>query len=447
MKAIIHANIWKNDLDALVIDDGIIQRIDSTESILKEITENDEVIDLKGSFVLPGFIDNHMHLLKYGFYKSILSLEYANNTEDIKKALLEHLPQEKDKWLISKKNELKLITKDLLDDVSKEKPIVVIDFNSNSIVVNSKAMEISGITESITYEHGLVNYEKGFIQNQAAQLILSNYEVKDSDLKNYLSVAMKECNHYGITTVCSDDFTSLTNNYVKPLDLYSKESYQGNLTLHIFEQCSFNTIEDFANFLDEGYATGIGEDYFEIGPLQMELDDTNNNLYYEDEELQEIIHLASTYNTPTICITHSSKAINQSLKVYKDEVLEGNPLGYSLINTSELTDEQINKIKQMNLNYICNGYSEAPSNNPDVLNAIYSLITNNKDITVNEAISIYTEVNAKVINHSDTLGKVQEGYEADLVVLDKDITKCDKEDILKIKVLMTLVSGNEVYSR
>ena len=62
MKAIIHANIYKKDEDALLIDDGIIQEIDSSENILKKITNEDELIDLKGAFLLPGFIDSHIHI-------------------------------------------------------------------------------------------------------------------------------------------------------------------------------------------------------------------------------------------------------------------------------------------------------------------------------------------------------------------------------------------------
>ena len=109
-------------------------------------------------------------------------------------------------------------------------------------------------------------------------------------------------------------------------------------------------------------------------------------------------------------------------------------------------------------NTLCANGSDAPVETPDVLKGIYlavtrqSLTTNDKMnqdecLTIDEAISTYTDSAAKILGHGDTRGKIEVGYDADLVVLDTDITKCDVMDILKTKVLMTIVHGEEVYSR
>ena len=240
MKAIIHANIYKKDEDALLIDDGIIQEIDSSENILKKITNEDERIDLKGAFLLPGFIDSHIHMLSLGYTLSIVSLKYCQSLDDIKKAIVEHLPKNKEELFVARGyNEVsypyhKGPTKAFLDDISKDIPIVLIRACGHILVANTKALELAGITESVAYENGRIDYETGIVEEKAMDIILSlRKEPTKMELKHYLSLAMKELNKHGITSVCSDDFVSLTKDYTNPLDVFLQESYQGNLTLHI----------------------------------------------------------------------------------------------------------------------------------------------------------------------------------------------------------------------
>ncbi len=518
MKAIIHANIYQNENDALLIEDGIIQEINTTEKILEKVSDQDEVIDLHGAFLLPGFIDTHLHLLNLGYTLSNVSLQYAQSLEDIAQTLKGKLPQDQNTWLVARGyNETKYSnqegpTKSFLDEISKDIPIVLIRTCGHVLVANSKAIELAQVTESAIYENGKIDINSGIFEERGMEVILSaRKKPTNAELKDYLSLAMKEVNRYGITSVGSDDFVSLTENYENPLDVFLQESYQGRLTIHVTEQCEFNEAKDLANFLDDGYTTGVGDDFFEIGPLKVILDgslgghtaaltkpylDTHTvgNLMYEDDELREIIHLANTYNMPTIAHAIGDKAVDQALRIYKDEVLENNPLGYGLVHTQILRKDQIKEIveKKLNCYYqslfidadasmlnqridsslrttsypyktlfkntLCANGSDAPVETPDVLKGIYlaitrkSLTTNDKMnqdecLTIDEAISTYTDSAAKILGHEDTRGKIEVGYDADLVVLDKDITKCDVSDILKTKVLMTIVHGEEVYSR
>jgi imidazolonepropionase len=55
---------------ALVIEDGIIVAVDTTDSILRDYDERKyEVIDAAGKAVLPGFVDSHTHFI-FGGYRA-----------------------------------------------------------------------------------------------------------------------------------------------------------------------------------------------------------------------------------------------------------------------------------------------------------------------------------------------------------------------------------------
>jgi len=64
-----------------------------------------------------------------------------------------------------------------------------------------------------------------------------------------------------------------------------------------------------------------------------------------------------------------------------------------------------------------------------------------------DAIKAYTWNAAYLEGSEDTKGSIEPGKHADFVVLDRDITTVDPEDIIDTKVLMTVIGGEVVYDR
>lgn len=62
-----------------------------------------------------------------------------------------------------------------------------------------------------------------------------------------------------------------------------------------------------------------------------------------------------------------------------------------------------------------------------------------------DAVALYTKNPHYATGQQDVLGMLQEGYFADLAVLDKDIFEIPEEEILTTKVTHTFVAGNLVY--
>ena len=66
---------------------------------------------------------------------------------------------------------------------------------------------------------------------------------------------------------------------------------------------------------------------------------------------------------------------------------------------------------------------------------------------LDQAIESYTSKAAYTLNLETKTGTLAEGYYADFVVLDKDLSKEKVEDIDKVKVMMTVVNGETVFER
>jgi predicted amidohydrolase YtcJ len=68
-------------------------------------------------------------------------------------------------------------------------------------------------------------------------------------------------------------------------------------------------------------------------------------------------------------------------------------------------------------------------------------------ITVEEALRAYTAGNAYGVFAEDRRGRIAPGYLADLVVLDRDLTRVPAEELDQAAVKATIVGGRVVYSK
>lgn len=503
-KAYINANIYKSNLDAIVVEDNYITKVASSKEVLED-KEHEEIVDLKGMSVLPGFIDSHMHLLELGFYLSCVQLANCTSLEDMKEKLSTRLSTLKEgEWLIARGyNEEHFTTnqtqptKEFLDSISKDVPICVTRSCGHSMSCNTKALELSNINNS----------KDGIVEEEVINVVHDAWpNPTPSQLMEYIYKGIECANQYGVTTVGSDDFISVTQDYKQVLDVFEKLSYQEKLNIRINEQCEFPSIEDFSKFLDDGYTFDVGNDYFRIGPLKLIADgslgarsaamtkgyhdDPNNMgiLNYSKDELKEWVELANKFNMPTITHCIGDKAVDEVLDAYDGLVYDGNPLHHGLVHCQILRKDQIQKIIESKLscyfqslfidsdasiledrvgkelaqtsypfktlfeNTIASNGSDAPVEMPNALYGIELAVTRvgmnqNESLTIEEAIDSYTEAGAKQLFMEDKIGKIQEGYYADFVVLDTDITNCDPSKIHEAKIMMTIMDGNEVYTR
>src|SRR5688500_14240244 len=77
-----NANVWTGNAqqpkaEAIAIDDGSIIAVGSSADVRKLADAKTTAVDLKGAFVVPGFIDNHVHFINGGLALAQVDLRDA----------------------------------------------------------------------------------------------------------------------------------------------------------------------------------------------------------------------------------------------------------------------------------------------------------------------------------------------------------------------------------
>ncbi len=142
---------------AVGIRHGQIDIIGTTEQVLETKIRKDEVIDLKGKTVFPGFIDAHNHMIYYG--TELLGIncraQSIRSIDDIVKEIAEKVDSSPPgRWLRAYGYDDALLEEGRhprcqdLDPVSPKNPVVLYRTCGHMLVVNSKALKICGVTKN-----------------------------------------------------------------------------------------------------------------------------------------------------------------------------------------------------------------------------------------------------------------------------------------------------------
>ena len=289
-------SIWYNGLvytgeDALqtafLAEDGIFRAVGSDAEILALADEDTVCKDLKEQFVCPGFNDSHMHLL--GFGQALMGAQLAEHTGSLAE-LLRYLkeyaaenPLRKGRWLTGRgwnqdyfQDVSRMPDRHDLDEVSTDFPILIMRACGHACAVNSRALEIAGITAATpSPEGGLIGSEgvgpDGRLYDNAIELVKACVPSPDKeDLKEMIRLACHALNSYGITSVQTDDYCVFREIPFETVNAaYRELEESGELSVRVYEQANFTEETELERFIQAGNITGSGSRMFRIGPLKM----------------------------------------------------------------------------------------------------------------------------------------------------------------------------------
>ena len=175
-----------------------------------------KIIDLKGKTVLPGLIEGHLHYTGEGQKMLQVHVFWSPKAEIIAKVKAEAEKLPAGTWIIGRGwnqevwPDKKFPTKEELDAVTPNHPVMLTRVCGHAIWVNSKALNMAGIDKSTpdpaggTIEKDASGNPSGILHETARNLIRGKVTpMTDDRLQEAMLKAQEEMFSYGITSVFS----------------------------------------------------------------------------------------------------------------------------------------------------------------------------------------------------------------------------------------------------
>ena len=476
-------------VEALLTENGKIIAT-GTYRELKEQAEKE--INLQGAVLYPGFVDSHMHMIGHGEKLLSLDLSKAASAKQMMDMLLgAHKGLGSDEWFIGEGwNEnnypdKKIFTARELDKVTNS-PMVLKRACRHAVLVNSRALELAGITKDtpnptdgviVRDENGEAT---GYLLEGAQDMVLGLIpEPSEESLTSALRKSVDDLLSLGLTGVVTDDL-GYYGDYTKPLQAYKnvigeQKKFRAHLLRRspVFEQL----MEEEATY-DEPWIEPGAMKFFIDGALggktallskpYTDTPETSGMAVHTDEEIESLVKLARKYNEAIAVHIIGDAAVEKALDAIekhpapdgkRDRLIHVNVLRDDLVERMEklpvvldlqpifvssdfpwvmdrLGKERYDWAyawkKLLDRGFICGGGSDAPIEEADPLLGIYAATTRRKPgethegYLPNEKLSRFESVGLFTTGSAGTIGKSD--VRGKLAVgFDADFTVLDKD--------------------
>ncbi len=241
--------------EAFVVSNGKIVAVASVIELEKKYNPKN-VFDAQGKTIVPGLIDAHAHLYGLGLSLQQVNLVGTKSVEEVLDKLV----------AFQKKNKLDFLTgrgwdqndwevkefpdKSLLDELFPNTPVALTRIDGHALWVNSKALELAGITKNTIVNGGEIIFNNGeptgILIDNAMTLVYQQIPKPDTNQKiKALLDAQKICLQNGLTTVVD---AGLDDEVIMLIDSLQQT---GSLKLRVYAMLSYNAY-NLAKYLPAG---------------------------------------------------------------------------------------------------------------------------------------------------------------------------------------------------
>lgn len=449
----------------------------------------DEIVDLKGGHLYPGFVDAHLHMMGYGEYLDMIHLSSCQTKSDVISKLL----KAENQHMIFAIGYLDLgITKYDLDQYFQEQMVILRHNDFHALTLNSKALR-----------HFNIEDETGILKEGKASYIMQNIPKPSfSRLNEMLTRSIESLTSLGITGGHTDDlfyYNGFHETYQAFHEVLKHHPFRCHLLIH------HEVLDDF---IQSKKPWGIQNPYLELGAIKMFYDGTMSSktalMYhpYKGENTQGEVVMGYSEFTDVLKKVRSfglSAAIHvigdKGLEEVVDLLIQYPPkdgLIDRIIHAPWANQKTIDKMKKLPCSLdiqpqflssdlprafqffskkpdfifpwktyldekiIISGSSDAPVEIPNPFLGMRDAIfrrSNQDHLTYEtkealshfEAIRLYTTY-AHVQSSLQPRGYLKLGYLADFTVCDRDLESLKEAEFNDIHVLMTIIDDRIVYT-
>ncbi|PRY87972.1 amidohydrolase [Mongoliibacter ruber] len=224
---------------AFAVKDNRYVAVGGNSSILSNY-ESENVIDMGGKPIYPGFIDAHAHFYRYGLGLQVADLLGAESEEELVKRVKDHHDRNPEvAWILGKGWDQNLWdgkefpTKHALDSLFPDTPVLLTRIDGHAALVNQKALTLGGITARTEMVGGKVILEDGkptgVLIDNAIKLVSAKVpDASEEESRNALLGAQENCFAVGLTTVVDAGLEIAT------IDLIKKMQEENTLKMRMY---------------------------------------------------------------------------------------------------------------------------------------------------------------------------------------------------------------------
>jgi predicted amidohydrolase YtcJ len=228
------------DATAFAISEGKFVAVGETIAIQESARDNTEVIDAGGVTVIPGLIDGHTHLVSGSGLAVGVDLSEIEDKDEWLRIIRDKVQGLSDgDWVLGgawdhNLSDGILPTKEMLDSVAPDHPVLLRDIDGHTSWANSLAIELAGISADSPVPPGgeiVLDPESGepsgiFKEGAAGLFRDAPGMAEATDTKTGIKAAVTLANSLGITAV--HDMSNSFDEYLSVLD-------DGDLTIRVWQ--------------------------------------------------------------------------------------------------------------------------------------------------------------------------------------------------------------------
>lgn len=389
MKLYVNGNFISEDeknrrFTEMAVDGGKILKMGNGELISS--LNGAQIIDLKGRTVLPGFIEGHVHLLNYAYSLTKIDCSKADSISEIIQMGRQYIKErniEKGEWVQGRGwnqiffKEERNLTKEDLDAISTEHPIVMTRVCEHVVAANSLALKMAGIDENTPnpvggeIERDNFGHLTGIMKETARYKIYELIPEKSVEqIKSMLKDAIKIASSYGLTTMHTDDFETFSDkNWRKILKAYREMERDKELNMRICQQCLLPSLHRLEEFIEEEVINRKDTDMVKIGPLKLLTDGSlggrsayMNDFYHDapgkkgiavftQQQLNELVLTAHKAKMGVVCHAIGDGAITMVMDAFKNaqKIKPDDDARFGIIHLQITTPELLKRFKEQNI--------------------------------------------------------------------------------------------------
>ncbi len=497
------------EVQALAAKDGKILALGKNKDIDSYIGPETKVLDVRRKRVIPGFIDAHNHFSSGGHSLTMLDLGDASTIDYIQDKIAERIKSLPKGAAVfgyasypnpSLYPNLGWPTKEILDKVSPNNPVVIRRRGGHALWVNSVVLEKSNITkESKSPEGGEIVRDPGTgeptgIFKESASSLVKVYDI--SNPKEDIERALEHAAKLGITGIH-------TGSWLEQIEIFRQLKEEGKLSLRVYAWLGAGGLEDY---ISKGIKQGQGDEWVKVGFLKIFIDGTigvRSALMFEpfseepdnfglpqmgENEFYALVEKAHKNGYQIGVHAIGDKAVNWVLNAVEraqekygkkglrhrvehntvntladtkrfaqlgviasmQPTITGSEI-YKRIRLGEERARRVDMVRTLKDNGAVLAWgTDWPVSSLNPMFNLYELVTRyypEQRLTMAEAIKSYSLGAAFASFEEEIKGSLEVGKLADMVVLSQDLLTIDPEDIPKTEIDFTIVGGKIVYEK